>query len=100
VRKAVLLTTFVLTMLIALQYAVLLGVGLSVILHVVRQSNQITIKRWQIDADRHIIESDPPAQLPSNEVVVLQSYGSLFFAAAPVFESGLPASTDDSRIQW
>ena len=97
VQKAVLLTTFVLTMLIALQYAVLLGVGLSVILHVVRQSNQITIKRWKIDADGHIIESDPPAELPSNEVVVLQPYGSLFFAAAPVFELGLPASTDDSR---
>jgi len=97
VQKAVLLTTFVLTMLIALQYAVLVGVGLSVILHVVRQSNQITIKRWQIDADGHIIESDPPPRLPSNEVVVLQPYGSLFFAAAPVFESGLPALTDDSR---
>ncbi len=96
VQKAVLLTTFVLTMLIALQYAVLVGVGLSVILHVVRQSNQITIKRWQIDADGHIIESDPPRGLPSNEVVVLQPYGSLFFAAAPVFESGLPTLMDDS----
>ena len=97
IQKAVLLTTFVLTMLIALQYAVLVGVGLSVILHVARQSNQITIKRWQIDAGGHIIEADPPSELPSNEVVVLHPYGSLFFAAAPMFESGLPVPTDGSR---
>jgi len=97
VQKAVLLTTFVLTMLIALQYAVLVGVGLSVILHVVRQSNQITIKRWQIDTDGQVTETDPPIDLPAHEVVVLQPYGSLFFAAAPTFESGLPVPTDRSR---
>ena len=45
VQKAVLGTSFVLTMVIPLQYAVLVGVGLSVILHVVRQSNQVIIKR-------------------------------------------------------
>ena len=97
VQKAVLLTTFVLTMLIALQYAVLVGVGLSVILHVVRQSNQITIKRWQLDAEGNVVETDPPAELPAHEVVVLQPYGSLFFAAAPTFESGLPVVVDRSR---
>jgi sulfate permease, SulP family len=97
VQKAVLVVTFALTMLIPLQYAVLAGVGLSVVLHVVRQSNQITIKRWQVDADGYLIETDPPAQLPANEVVALQPYGSLFFAAAPVFESALPAPADASR---
>ena len=51
-QKVVVTTTFVLTMLIALQYAVLVGVGLSVILHVVRQSNQVTIKRWTFDGRR------------------------------------------------
>ena len=94
VQKAVLATTFVLTMVIPLQYAVLAGVGLSAILHVVRQSNQITIKRWRLDPDGNLIETDPPAQLPANEVVVLQPYGSLFFAAAPVLESQLPAPAD------
>ena len=91
VQKTVLATTFVLTMVIPLQYAVLAGVGLSVFLHVVRQSNQITIKRWRLDPDGNLIETDPPAQLPANEVVVLQPYGSLFFAAAPALESQLPA---------
>ena len=91
VQKAVLATSFTLTMVIPLQYAVLAGVGLSVILHVVRQSNQVTIKRWRLDPDGNLIEADPPAQLPAGEVVALQPYGSLFFAAAPVLESQLPA---------
>jgi SulP family sulfate permease len=64
---------------------------------VVRQSNQITIKRWLIGPDGDVIETDPPALLPAGEVVVLQPYGSLFFAAAPVFESVLPRTTDASR---
>ncbi len=96
VQKAVLVTSFALTMVIPLQYAVLTGVGLSVILHVVRQSNQVTIKRWRLDPDGNLIETDPPAQLPAGEVVALQPYGSLFFAAAPVLESQLPAPTATS----
>jgi SulP family sulfate permease len=97
VQKVVLLVTFLLTMIVPLQYAVLIGVGVSVILYVVHQSNRITIRRWQLDPAGHVIETDPPAELAANEVVVLQPYGSLFFAAAPVFEAGLPATTDASR---
>jgi SulP family sulfate permease len=96
VQKAVLAVTFVLTMLIPLQYAVLAGVGLSVLLHVVRQSNQVTVRRRVHDDQGHLVEVDPPAVLPPAEVVVLQPYGSLFFAAAPVFEGALPAVGDDS----
>lgn len=97
VQKSVLAVTFLLTMLIPLQYAVLAGVGLSVLLHVVRQSNQISIRRRIRDADGHLVEVDPPAELPAHEVIVLQPYGSLFFAAAPVFEAALPAVTPSSR---
>jgi SulP family sulfate permease len=97
VQKAVVLTTFALTMIIPLQYAVLVGVGMSVILHVVRQSNQVTIKRWRLTPEGDLIETDPPARLPANEVVALQPYGSLFFAAAPVLESQLPAPAEGSR---
>jgi SulP family sulfate permease len=89
--------TFVLTMIVPLQFAVLVGVGLSVILHAVRQSNRITIKRQRITTEGHIIEADPPVALPAHEVVVLQPYGSLFFAAAPLFEAALPTPTQASR---
>ena len=84
VQKTVPATTFVLTTVIPLQCAVLVGVGLSLILHVVRQSNQVIIKRWLLDPQGNLIETAPPAHLPRDEVVVLQPYGSFFFAAAPV----------------
>jgi sulfate permease, SulP family len=96
VQKVVLAVTFGLTMVVALQYAVLAGVVLSVLLHVVRQSNQVTVRRQIIDADGHLTEVDPPLELPAGEVVVLQPYGSLFFAAAPVFEATLPAVGPES----
>ena len=89
--------TFVLTMLIPLQYAVLVGVGISMILFIINQSNQIVIKRWLVDADGDLREVDAPADVPADEVVVLQPYGSLFFASAPVFEEQLPNVTDETH---
>jgi SulP family sulfate permease len=90
VQRVVLVVTFALTMLIPLQYAVLVGVGLSIVLHVVRQSSQATIRHQVLDTDGHLVETEPPVVLPPNEVVILQPYGSLFFAAAPVIETMLP----------
>jgi SulP family sulfate permease len=97
VQKAVLAVTFALTMVVPLQYAVLTGVGLSVVLHVVRQSNQVTIRRRIVDGSGILTEVDPPTELAANDVVLLQPYGSLFFAAAPVFEEALPNVVAQTR---
>jgi SulP family sulfate permease len=86
----VMTVTFVLTMIIPLQNAVLVGVGISMILYIIKQSNQITLKRWIPDGAGNMREADSPETLGADEVVVLQPYGSLFFAAAPVFEDLLP----------
>ncbi len=84
--------TFVLTLIIPLQYAVLVGVGLAVLLHVGRQSNRVVVKHWVFDDDGggFPVEAEPPAEVPAHEVVVLATYGSLFFASAPAFEAQLP----------
>ena len=97
VQKTVLAVTFGVTLFIPLQFAVLIGVGLSIVLHTIRQSNKVTVRRRIYDQDGHSIETDPPVELAPNDVVVLQPYGSLFFAAASVFESALPIVTDASR---
>ena len=86
----VMTVTFVLTMIIPLQNAVLVGVGISMILYIIKQSNQITLKRWIPDGAGNMREDDSPEMLGTDEIVVLQPYGSLFFAAAPVFEDLLP----------
>jgi SulP family sulfate permease len=96
-NAAVMAVTFGLTMLIPLQNAVLAGVGISVILFVIGQSNRITIKRWLIDDAGKMAEVDPPGTVPAGEVVVLQPYGTFFFAAAPKFGEALPQVEEDSR---
>ena len=97
VQQAVLTVTFVLTILIPLQFAVLVGVGLSVVLHVPRQSSSLRLSRWELEDDCTILETEPPSHLGEPEIIVLQPYGSLFFAAATQFESVLPTVDEDSR---
>jgi SulP family sulfate permease len=97
VQRAVLVVTFVLTMLVPLQYAVLVGVGVSVVLHVVQQSNQVIVKQRVTTATGDVLELDPVPVVPAGQVVVLQPYGSLFFASAPVFEAALPRVEAGSR---
>jgi SulP family sulfate permease len=94
-QRTVMVVTFVLTLLIPLQYAVLVGIGISMILFVIGQSNRVEIRRWVIE-DEGVREVEPPAEVPPEEVVVLQPYGSLFFASAPVFDEQMPAVTPAS----
>ena len=96
VQATVLGVTFVLTMLIPLQYAVLVGVGISMILSIATRSNRVVIKQWKFDSGERLRETDPPEELGVGEVVVLQPYGSLFFASAPVFESMLPKIAEET----
>jgi sulfate permease, SulP family len=97
-QAAVMSTTFVLTLVIPLQYAVLAGVATSVVLYVTRQSNKVTVTRWTFVADSpYPEEGPPPAEVPGGEVVVLTAYGSLFFASAQVVEAQLPRVVESSR---
>ncbi len=96
-QATVMVVTFVLTMLIPLQNAVLVGVGISIILFVFNQSNRITIKQWIVGDKDRMREVDPPEDVGADEILILQPYGSLFFASAPVFEEELPNVTARTR---
>jgi SulP family sulfate permease len=100
VQAAVLAVTFALTLVIPLQYAVVVGVGLSVILHVISQSNQIDVRMRVFSPGGSVRETDPPVTVPAASVIVLQPYGNLFFASAPLFEAALPAveSTSSNSV--
>ncbi|MFE5410760.1 SulP family inorganic anion transporter [Microbacterium sp. NPDC056569] len=88
--------TFGLTLIIPLQFAVLVGVGLGIILYVAEQSNRVRVRAVVIADDGRMREVDPPAVVPPGEVLVLQPYGSLFFASAPVFDRQLPEVSRES----
>jgi SulP family sulfate permease len=97
-QASVMALTFVLTIAAPLQVAVLTGVGISIVLFAVRQSNKVVVHRWLLSADdSYPREVSPPAELEADEVVVLTTYGSLFFASAPTFEGQLPRATANSR---
>ena len=96
VQAATMTVTLVLTILIPLQFAVLAGVGLSTILFVIRQSNDLVVKRLLFE-DGGVREVEPPATVSPNEVVLIQPYGSLFFASASAFEDQIPDVTADTR---
>jgi SulP family sulfate permease len=84
--------TFLLTLLIPLQYAVLSGVALSVVLHIARQSQRVRVVQWRFDdPDGQPEELPAPTTFAAGETVVLSTYGSLFFASAQSFRDQLPA---------
>ena len=96
IQQVVMVITFAFTLLIPLQYAVLVGVALAIIMYVVDQSNKITIKEWAFQKGQQIIERDPPEVLEPNTVTILVPFGSLFFAAATIFEEQLPGLDDET----
>ena len=96
-QEAVMGLTFVACLLLPLQYAVLLGVVLAVLLYVIRQSNRITVKTWDVQPGRFPVEGKPPRAVPPAKVTVLVPYGSLFYASAPLFKEQLPVVSPDTR---
>lgn len=96
VQQVVMAITFISCLLIPLQYAVLIGIAMSLLLYVLQQSNQIEIKAWKRTEGPYPLEQDPPATVPANEVLFLLPYGSLFFAAAALFEKQLPDVTEET----
>ncbi len=89
--------TFALTLIIPLQFAVLVGVAISVLLFVIRQSTALVTKRIVFHPDGRIEEVEPRDDVPPDEVVVLQPYGALFFATAETLLEQMPTVTPESR---
>ena len=96
-QSTIMVVTFALTLVIPLQFAVLVGVGLGIILFVAEQSNRLRVRQISMDDSGRLRESDPTPTVGAERVVVLQPYGSLFFASAPVFAAQLPKVDSSTR---
>jgi SulP family sulfate permease len=97
ISKVVMLVTFVATLVVPLQFAVLFGMALSIVLHVFRQSNKVVVTQWVLQPEGFPLEQPVPRRLPSHELTLLHVYGSLFFAAARSIEEMLPEIGDATR---
>ena len=97
VTAVVMVITFIATLFVSLQFAVLLGVALSIVLHVVRASNKVVVTEWALQPNGYPVEQQPPREAPSHRFTLLYVYGSLFFAAASSVEDMLPKVEGSDR---
>jgi SulP family sulfate permease len=91
IARTMMLVTFGSTLVVPLQYAVLLGVAFSILLFVLQQSNTLRVVEWVSQGIGWPVEQPAPRQLEPGKVTVLYIYGNLFYAAAATFENSLPA---------
>ncbi len=89
-QRIAMVLTFAATLVMPLQYAVFVGIAVSILLHVLQSSNKVTVVAFELVEQGFPIEQKPPVQLESDRVTVLYVYGNLFFAAASSFETQLP----------
>jgi SulP family sulfate permease len=97
ISRIVMAVTFIATLVVPLQFAVLFGMALSIVLSVVRQSNKVVVTEWVLQPGGFPLERPAPTHLPSQRLTVLQVYGSLFFAAARNMEDMLPSVDNTTR---
>ncbi|HEX5643686.1 MAG TPA: SulP family inorganic anion transporter [Thermoleophilia bacterium] len=92
--RAIMLTTLALTLLLPIQYAVLLGVAVSTIQYISSASLDVKVRRLVREGEELFREEDPPERVPDREVTILDIYGSIFYAAADVIAGKLPDVRD------
>mgnify|MGYP000851690225 CR=1 FL=1 len=98
IQAMTLLGTLVVTLLVPLQYAVMIGIAIAVLLYLVKQSNRMTLKEWVLHEGQVLpTEQEPPPELPSRRATIITPYGSTFYATARLFEQQLPAITAETH---
>ncbi len=87
-------STFFFTLVLPIQAAVGIGVVFSALLYLNQSSADIRVVQLVKRANGRIEERRPPAQLPADEVTVLNVYGHLFYAGARTLQRLLPEPGD------
>lgn len=93
--RLAMLLTFTLALVMPLQQAIILGVVVASILFIYRASVDIHVTRL-IQKDGELEESPVPASLESNQTVLLDINGSLFYAGARTLQQLLPKVGDST----
>jgi len=88
--RIALFSTFVATLLLPVAEAVGVGVVISLLLQLNQEAIDLAVVQLTTTNDGRFIEQEPPTILSSNEVIVLDVYGSLFYAGARTLQARLP----------
>ena len=90
VSQIALATTFVATLFLPVAVAVGVGVALSLLLQLNQEAMDLAVVELVPRDDGRFEEQPAPETLASNQVTVLDVYGSLFFAGARTLQARLP----------
>ena len=88
--RVLMIATFIATLIVPLQWAIFFGVALSFAVFAYREAASTSIVEVTINESGAPIEQPAPASLASNQITLLNAYGSLFFAGARNLEEDLP----------
>lgn len=89
ISRTALGVTFVATLLLPVTAAVGVGVGLSLLLQINQEAMDLKVVRLRVEGDR-LVEDVLPKRLSDNEIVIMDVYGSLFYAGARTLQTRLP----------
>jgi len=95
--RAIMAITFVAVLTVPVQYAVMIGVAISVVQHVYSASLDVRVVTLTRLPTGGFAEEPAPSLLPSNAVTVLDIYGSVFYAGADVIGGLLPKAIGSKR---
>ncbi|UPW07269.1 SulP family inorganic anion transporter [Gordonia terrae] len=87
--RLALTVTFVCTLLLPVTVAVGIGVALSLMLQLNQEAMDLRVVRLRVVNDQ-LVEDQAPDSLADNSIVILDVYGSLFYAGARTLETRLP----------
>ena len=91
------LTTFIATLVLPIAAAVGIGVALSLLLQLNQESVDLNVVRLTPDGQGRFAEGPAPRELHDDDVVVLDVYGSLFYAGARTLQLRLPDIATSQR---
>ncbi|RZK71752.1 MAG: SulP family inorganic anion transporter [Rhodococcus sp. (in: high G+C Gram-positive bacteria)] len=97
--KIALITTFVATLLLPVTAAVGIGVALSLLLQLNQEAVDLKVVRLVPGPRGTFLETPAPKVLASREIVVLDVYGSLFYAGARTLQVLLPDPGEAERAE-
>ncbi|MFC4125317.1 SulP family inorganic anion transporter [Nocardia rhizosphaerae] len=92
ISRVALGVTFVATLVLPVTSAVGVGVGVSLLMQMNQEAMDLRVVRLRVQGE-YLVESPAPKRLTDNEIVILDVYGSLFYAGARTLQSQLPDPT-------
>jgi len=92
--RTIMAFTFAATLLLPVQWAVLFGVGLSFLVHIVRDSADVQLKQVIYQENGAFREQPAPEKLTGRAVTILHVWGNLFFSGAFALGEILPKVED------